>query len=91
MKTYYIVVYNNSPVDVTPSLASARTIAAQWSVTGKPAQVVPVTPVQTEFEFADEEPTKPAASYNTGCVLGEGCLNNNYEVGSGARCGGCGK
>lgn len=72
--TYYVVLLNGIPMDVTTIPAKAVQSQKELSVPGKDATIVPCIPLewkQLEMDFMDEEPTEPNQ-----------CLCT-YEVGSG--------
>lgn len=55
--TYYIVLLNGVPVDVSTIFAKAQQSQKELSVPGKDAIILPCVPIQREFDFAQEEPT----------------------------------
>jgi hypothetical protein len=57
VRTYYVVMLKGSPIEVFGSQAAAELCARERSTVAGTAHVVPMTPLQTEFEF--EETTKP--------------------------------
>lgn len=60
MTTYYIVLLNGVPLDVTTIYAKAQQSQKELSVPGKDAIILPCVPIQREFDFSDEGPTQEA-------------------------------
>lgn len=54
MKLYYVLFQGGLPFDVYSYEKDALRIAKERSVVGKPVTVVPVTPLQTEFDFEED-------------------------------------
>jgi hypothetical protein len=54
MKLYYVLVQGGLPLEVFSYERDALRTAKERSVVGKPVTVVPVTPLQTEFDFEED-------------------------------------
>lgn len=61
MRSYYVILSNGVPVDVTNYYEQAKVRVREWYSPGSPAEIVECTPLQTSFDFLDEETTEDDA------------------------------
>jgi hypothetical protein len=67
MKTYYLVMVDGIPEGVSANYQAAKQTMLQLSSKNRVATILPVTPLQMEFDFIEEADTDPCCKETCGC------------------------